>query len=115
MKKKNPFAVKLGARGYPMTESAAGFEHPDLLGTWHVLEGQDRYVLCEDRGRRLRFIEFVKKSDDSWVLYKAREWERLPRDDNQYTLTKDAKYHGKQMSTGFLQALKNACKKPEPA
>lgn len=107
MKMKKPFTVTLGMRGYPMTESSAEFEHPEISGTWRVVEGPDRYILCEDHGRHLRFVEFIKKPGENLVLYKAREWERRSRDDNNYTLTKPAKYHGTRMPTEFSQALKN--------
>lgn len=107
MKTKKPFVVTVGRQGYAMKEVYATFEHPEISGIWSVLEGPDMYLLCEDRGRHVRFVEFVKKPGDDLALYKGREWERRPRRDSSYVLTKHSRYNGTRMPTEFSQALKN--------
>ncbi len=115
MKNKNPITVKVGKRYYSINEYRHGmlFQHPELPGSWHVLESAGHYVLCNDRGRHLTFIEFYPDQRDSIALYKGNEWERRPRDDNSYTLTRPKKYHGMKTATGFSQALRNSMLKKQ--
>lgn len=115
MKNKNSITVTLGTRGYPINEYKKGevFEHPELPGSWYVLESAGQYILCNDRGRHLTFLELRPGKDDDFVLYKGREWERRPRDDNFYILTKPKRFHGNRMPIQFGQALKKALMEPQ--
>ena len=109
MKRDKPLTVRIGSHGYAMKEVTRKelFTHQELNGEWHVVSNHlDRYVLCTDAGKYLRFIEFTQNEEDNFVVYKRREWHRRPRDDNAYTLVKHERYHGTRMPIEFGQALK---------
>ncbi len=115
MKNKNPITVRIGSSGHPINEYRSGvlFEHPEITDSWRILESTGYYILCNDRSRHLTFLEFYPDKNDRAVLYKGREWERRPRDDNFYILAKPKKFHGKRMPVQFGQALKRALLEPQ--
>ncbi|HIG97204.1 MAG TPA: hypothetical protein HA230_02560 [Candidatus Aenigmarchaeota archaeon] len=110
MKENEPIAVRIGSRGQRITEPVKGmiFTYPDIPGEWRLLEDTDKYILCKDTGRYLTFVEFCRGGQDNLSFYKRREWERRPRDDNNYTLSKHRKYYGIKMPLGFAQHVRNA-------
>lgn len=115
MRKDKTLTVRIGPKGYPMREITADiFEHNDLPGSWRIASNYlDRYIFCSYSGRHVKFIEFTQDRSDNFTLYKDREWERRPRDDNFYTLTKPERYHGKRMPTSFSQSIKRLLKEEQ--
>ena len=110
MKGKKPITVRIGSRGHKITEPAKDviFTYPDIPGGWHILENNDKYVLCSDTGKYLTFVEFCHTGHGNLSFYKGREWERRPHDDNDYVLTRPKKYYGTKMPLTFVQHIRNA-------
>src|SRR3989338_4128080 len=96
MKKQVPITAKIGLHCHILSEPFPDkpFEHAELVGTWCVLGADDRFVLYRDTGRHVTFLEFYPHAIDNFVYYKGREWERHPRDDNTYILTKHKRFYG---------------------
>ncbi|MEK6888259.1 MAG: hypothetical protein AABX14_04925 [Candidatus Aenigmatarchaeota archaeon] len=115
MKKKNPITVRIGSRGHQITEPVKGmiFTYPDIPGEWYLLQNSDRYVLCRNAGKYLTFVELYCGRQNIPAFYIGREWDRRPRNANDYVLTRP-KCHGRaspigiRLPLGFAQYVKNA-------